>query len=70
MALAITTEMKPEAITELCLQMDTIPEDKYFKHENEITGEIQGEFDSQIEKIKNILHNEGLLEDSIFSQVL
>jgi len=33
LALAISTEMKPEAITQLCLEMETIPKDKYYKSE-------------------------------------
>lgn len=33
LALAISTEMKPEAITKLCLQMQNIPKDKYYKNQ-------------------------------------
>jgi len=32
LALAISTEMSPDDISELCLRMDTIPKDKYFKN--------------------------------------
>ena len=45
LALAISTEMDPNAITNLCLRMDTIPKDKLYKNESEITAKDQKEFD-------------------------
>ena len=61
LALGISTEMKPEAISELCLKMDKIPADKYFSNEGEITPEDEKEYQSHINKIKCLLHNYGIL---------
>jgi hypothetical protein len=50
--------------------MDTIPKDKLYQQESDITPEIQAQFDSLINKIKDLLHNYGILEHTIFEQLL
>lgn len=41
LALAISSEMSPDAISNLCLEMNTIPGDKHYKTDLEITPEAQ-----------------------------
>ena len=61
LALGICTEMKPEAISELCLSLDKVAADKLFSHETEISPEDEQEYQGYIHKIKCILHNYGIL---------
>ncbi len=69
LALAISSGMDPKDISKLCLEMDAIPNDKHFSKEEEITEEMQKQFNHLLEKIKALLHNYGILESTIFDQI-
>ena len=49
--------------------MDTIPADKRFTHESEITPEDAEMYEEYMQKIKCLLHNYGILEGTIFDQL-
>ena len=49
--------------------MDTVPADKHYTHESEITFEEKKEYEKQINSIKSIFHNYGILEGTIFDQL-